>query len=41
MMAAITELSLAGLVLYGIIAWVERHVIYWQPASDVEAGIGG
>ena len=41
MMAAITELSLAGLALYGIIAWVERRVVYWQPASDVEAGIGG
>ena len=41
MMAAITELSLAGLALYGVIAWVERRVIYWQPASDVEGGIGG
>ena len=41
MMAAITELSIAGLALYGIIAWVERHVIYWQPANDVERGVGG
>ncbi|HVH77457.1 MAG TPA: ABC transporter permease [Stellaceae bacterium] len=41
MMAAITELSLAGLVLYGLIAWAERLVIYWQPASHVEAAGGG
>ena len=41
MMAAITELSLAGLALYGVIAWLERRVIYWQPASNIEGGIGG
>jgi len=41
MMAAIAELSIAGLVLYGAIAWVERRVIYWQAASRVEAAIGG
>lgn len=41
MMAAITELSLAGLALYGVIAWAERHVIYWQPAIHVEGGSGG
>ena len=41
MMAAITELSIAGLVLYGLIAWAERRVIYWQPASHIEAAGGG
>jgi NitT/TauT family transport system permease protein len=41
MMAAIAELSIAGLVLYGAIAWAERRVIYWQAASRVEAAIGG
>ena len=41
MMAAIAELSLAGLVLYGLIAWAERRVIYWQPASHIEGAGGG
>jgi NitT/TauT family transport system permease protein len=41
MMAAIAELSIAGLALYGIIAWAERRVIYWQAASRVEGGSGG
>ncbi|HEV2303683.1 MAG TPA: ABC transporter permease [Stellaceae bacterium] len=41
MMAAIAELSLAGLVLYGLIAWAERRVIYWQPGARVEAAGGG
>jgi NitT/TauT family transport system permease protein len=41
MMAAIAELSIAGLILYGIIAWAERRVIYWQAASRIEGGSGG
>lgn len=31
MMAAITGLSVMGLALYGVIAAVERAVVYWQP----------
>ncbi|MEP9379454.1 ABC transporter permease [Aquabacter sp. CN5-332] len=38
MMAAITALSLSGLLLYWIIAEAERAAIYWQPASDWGAG---
>jgi NitT/TauT family transport system permease protein len=38
MMAAITVLSLAGLVLYALIAEAERRAIYWQPPSDIGAG---
>lgn len=34
MMAAITALSVMGLGLYGIIAMVERLVVYWQAPSD-------
>jgi NitT/TauT family transport system permease protein len=41
MMAAITELSLAGLVLYGLIAWAERRIIYWQPVSHIEGAGSG
>jgi NitT/TauT family transport system permease protein len=41
MMAAITELSLAGLALYGLIAWAERRIIYWQPGAHVEGAGGG
>lgn len=34
MMAAITALSVMGLALYGIIAAMERLVVYWQAPSD-------
>ena len=34
MMAAITALSLMGLALYGIIAAMERVVVYWQAPSE-------
>lgn len=34
MMAAITALSVMGLALYGIIAAVERVVVYWQAPSE-------
>ncbi len=40
MMAAIAVLSAVGLVLYGIIAFVERRSVYWQPPSEVGAGGG-
>ncbi|HZS85668.1 MAG TPA: ABC transporter permease [Stellaceae bacterium] len=40
MMAAITALSLAGLLLYGIIAWAERRVIYWQSPNYLDIGTG-
>jgi NitT/TauT family transport system permease protein len=39
MMAAITALSVMGLALYGIIAAMERVVVYWQAPS--EPGTGG
>jgi NitT/TauT family transport system permease protein len=38
MMAAIAALSLMGLALYGLIALVERAVIYWQPTSEPARG---
>jgi len=41
MMAAITVLSIAGLVLYGLIALVEQRSIYWQSSSDIGAIAGG
>ena len=41
MMAAITILSIAGLVLYGLIAQAESKAIYWQPPVDVGGGPGG
>jgi len=34
MMAAITVLSLMGLVLYGAIAALERWTVYWQSSPD-------
>jgi NitT/TauT family transport system permease protein len=34
MMAAITVLSLMGLLLYGLISAIERWAIYWQSSSD-------
>lgn len=37
MMGAITILSIAGLVLYGVIAWVEKRAIYWQAPIDIAA----
>jgi NitT/TauT family transport system permease protein len=37
MMAAITVLSIAGLVLYGLIALVEQRSVYWQSSSDIGA----
>jgi NitT/TauT family transport system permease protein len=39
MMAAIAGLSVMGLALYGVIAGVERLVVYWQPPE--EQGWGG
>ncbi|HEU4660923.1 MAG TPA: ABC transporter permease [Pseudolabrys sp.] len=41
MMAAITVLSIAGLILYGLIAHAERRIVYWQTSSDVSAATGG
>jgi NitT/TauT family transport system permease protein len=41
MMAAITVLSIAGLVLYGLIALVERRSVYWQTPSLPSAAGGG
>jgi NitT/TauT family transport system permease protein len=38
MMAAITVLSLAGLVLYAIIAEAERRAIYWQAPTNIGTG---
>jgi NitT/TauT family transport system permease protein len=38
MMAAITALSVMGLALYGVIAMVERAVIYWQPLAEPARG---
>lgn len=41
MMASIAVLSIAGLVLYGFIAAVERRSVYWQSSSDISAGAVG
>ncbi len=41
MMAAITVLSIGGLVLYGVIAIAEQRLIYWQSSSDVSGSTGG
>jgi len=38
MMAAITALSVMGLALYGVVAIVERAVIYWQQPTDPARG---
>jgi NitT/TauT family transport system permease protein len=35
MIAAITVLSISGLVLYGLIGLVEHHLIYWQAPDDI------
>src|SRR6185312_11924733 len=40
MLAAIVMLSIAGLLLYAIIAWAERRVIYWQAPSYLDIGTG-
>jgi NitT/TauT family transport system permease protein len=34
MMAAITILSIAGLILYWLIAEAERRAVYWQPPLE-------
>jgi NitT/TauT family transport system permease protein len=41
MMAAITVLSLSGLVLYWIIELAERRTIYWQSTAGSLAETGG
>jgi NitT/TauT family transport system permease protein len=41
MMAAITVLSLAGLLLYGLIALAERRAVYWQASSDISGSFSG
>jgi NitT/TauT family transport system permease protein len=41
MMASITVLSIAGLVLYGLIALAERRTVYWQQLSDISGSAGG
>ncbi len=41
MMAAITLLSIAGLVLYGLIALAEQRSVYWQSSTDISANTGG
>jgi NitT/TauT family transport system permease protein len=35
MMAAIAVLSISGLALYGLIAFAERHSIYWQTSDHM------
>ena len=41
MMAAITVLSITGLLLYGLIALAERRSVYWQSSSDISGSAGG
>jgi NitT/TauT family transport system permease protein len=41
MMAAITVLSISGLVLYGLIVLAERRSVYWQSSSDISGSSGG
>jgi NitT/TauT family transport system permease protein len=41
MMAAITVLSISGLILYGVIAMAERRSVYWQSSSDISGSAGG
>ena len=38
MMAAITALSAMGLVLYGVVAGLERLVVYWQVRTETPPG---
>jgi NitT/TauT family transport system permease protein len=40
MMAAITALSLSGLILYWIISKIERRCVYWQVDPDSIVGVG-
>jgi NitT/TauT family transport system permease protein len=41
MMAAIAVLSVAGLLLYAVIAWAERRIVYWQTPTCIEIGPSG
>ncbi|MBZ9811005.1 MULTISPECIES: ABC transporter permease [unclassified Mesorhizobium] len=41
MMAAITVLSVSGLIMYWVIAEVERRTVFWQVAADESARQGG
>ena len=41
MMAAITVLSISGLLLYGLIALAERQSVYWQSIVDTSGSTGG
>ncbi|MGB6535379.1 MAG: ABC transporter permease [Xanthobacteraceae bacterium] len=41
MMASITLLSIAGLVLYGLIVLAEQRAVYWQKSSDISGSAGG
>lgn len=41
MMASIAVLSVAGLVLYGLIALAEQQTVYWQHSSDISGSAGG
>ena len=41
MMASIAVLSIAGLVLYGLIALAERRAVYWQQSSDISGNASG
>jgi NitT/TauT family transport system permease protein len=38
MIAAIMVLSVSGLALYGLIALIERHAVYWQTSNEAERG---
>jgi NitT/TauT family transport system permease protein len=38
MLGAITMLSLAGLILYAIIAMIEKRAVYWQAPIDTMTG---
>jgi len=41
MLAAITVLSIAGLLLYAVIVAIEKRAIYWQAPIDTAAGPSG
>jgi NitT/TauT family transport system permease protein len=41
MLAAITVLSIAGLLLYAIIASIEKRAIYWQAPIETASGTSG
>jgi NitT/TauT family transport system permease protein len=40
MLGAITILSIAGLILYAAIAFLERHAVYWQAPIDTTPASG-